>query len=553
MRNLRRPLPTSAHRRLTDMPSDSSRKGLPGSLENLSIESVRAEKARRTLREFIRTAWPVIEPGTEFCPGFHIDAISDHLEAVTRGEIRNLLITLPPRHAKSLTVSIFWPAWVWITYPEKRWLFASYGANLSIRDSVSCRRLIQSPWYQRHWASRFLLTSDQNSKVRFENDRTGFRLATSVGGSITGEGGDVVVVDDAHNIAEVHSDTIRQSTLDWYDSTLSTRLNDPKTGARVIIMQRVHQQDLAGHVLEQGGYEHLCLPAEFEPWNRCVTSIGWRDPRTEQGELLWPKRFGKPEIDNLKVTLGSYGAAAQLQQRPAPAGGGIVKDHWWRYWRPRGVTLSPVPVRMQDGSIAHIEAIELPEKFDQQIQSWDMAFKDLTTSDYCVGQVFGRRGADSFLLDQKRARIDFPATLEAVRALTVKWPAASAKLVEDKANGTAVIATLKHEIPGLIEVNPEGGKQARAAAVSPQIEAGNVFLPHPSLYPWVPDYIAEWGMFPKGAHDDMVDATSQALLRWKTGAVPNIRLINRADSGKPYENIAATFERLRAMRMGWRG
>jgi len=494
-------------------------------LKNLSVDAVRAEKSRRKLRDFIREAWTVIEPGTEFCPGWHIDAISDHLEAVTRGEIRNLLITLPPRHAKSLTVCIFWPAWVWITYPEKRWLFASYGANLSIRDSVSCRRLIQSSWYQRHWAGRFRLTSDQNSKVRFENDRTGFRLATSVGGSITGEGGDFVVVDDPHNIAEVHSDTMRQAVLTWWDETMSTRLNDPKSGARVIIQQRVHKDDLAGHVIEQGGYVHLCLPAEYEPWNKCTTSIGWEDPRTQPGELLWPKRFGQPEIDNLKLTLGSYGAAAQLQQRPAPAGGGIVKDHWWRYWRPKGVMLSPVPVRMPDGSIAHIDAVESPESFDQQVQSWDMAFKDLTTSDFCVGQVWGRRGADSFLLDQVRARLDFPSTLESLRALTSKWPLAAEKLVEDKANGTAVIATLKHEISGLIDVNPEGGKQARAASVSPQIESGNVYLPHPALQPWVHEYITEWGMFPKGANDDQVDATSQALLRWATSAEPRIRLV----------------------------
>ena len=449
------------------------------------------ELAERNLRDFVRLAWPIVEPSTQFMDGWHINAIADHLQAITRGEIRNLLINVPPRHMKSLLVSVFWPCWEWLKCPQRSWLFSSYAATLSIRDSLKCRRLIESSWYQSNWGDRFRLTSDQNTKGRFENDKSGYRLATSVSGAATGEGGDRIVVDDPHNVNEAESDTIRHSVLDWWDMVMSTRLNDPKTGARVIVMQRVHEDDLSGHVLAQGGYEHLCLPAEYEEGRSIIGSLGWSDPRTSAGELLWPERFGTNEIEALKRSMGSYAAAGQLQQRPAPAEGGLFKRHWWRYWKPRGTSLPPVPVRHPSGELQHVPAVDLPAQFDALAQSWDMAFKDLVSSDFVAGQVWGNKGADCFLLDQTKERLDFPGTLRAVRSLTERWPAAGLKLVEDKANGSAVIATLKHEISGLVAVNPEGGKEARASAVSPQIESGNVYLSSETVLAssWVQHYL----------------------------------------------------------------
>jgi hypothetical protein len=215
-------------------------------------DEINAELATRSLRQFVPQAWAVVEPSTPFVPGWHIDAIVEHLEAISRGQIRNLLINVPPRHMKSLLVAVFWPAWEWIRWPERRWLFSSYGAQLSIRDSVKCRRLIESPWYQQRWADRFALTSDQNAKSRFDNDRSGYRLSTSVGGAVTGEGGDRIVCDDPNNVGEVESDSVRKTTNDWFDVVMSTRANDPKTVGRVVVMQRCHQQDLSGHLLEQG-------------------------------------------------------------------------------------------------------------------------------------------------------------------------------------------------------------------------------------------------------------------------------------------------------------
>jgi len=477
------------------------------------VEAIDRELATRRLSEFVRQAWAVVEPATPFFPGWHIDAVVEHLEAVTAGQIRNLLLNVPPRHMKSLLVAVFWPCWEWIRWPERRWLFTSYGAQLSIRDSVKCRRLIESPWYQARWGDRFALTSDQNTKGRFDNDRSGYRLATSVGGAVTGEGGDRIVCDDPHNVQEAESDAIRKATTDWWDVVMSTRVNNPKTTAKVVVMQRCHEQDLSGHLLEQGSWDYLCLRAEYESPRR-TTSIGWADPRKQPGELLWPQRFGRKEVDDLKRSLGSYAAAGQLQQRPSPAEGGILKRHWWRFWQPRGANLPPVVVRFPDGSLHQIAAVELPASMNEQIQSWDCAFKDLETSDFVVGQVWARLGADRILLDQVRARMDCPATVKAVGELSSNWPYTFAKLIEDKANGPAVVQMLQHQIAGIMAVNPEGGKVARAAAVSPWIEAGNVYLPHPHMAPWVTGFIEECAAFPNGANDDQVDAATQALLRW---------------------------------------
>lgn len=258
-------------------------------------------------------------------------------------------------------------------------------------------------------------------------------------------------------------------------------------------MQRVHEADLSGHVLAQGGYEHLCLPAEYEGSKR-ATVIGWGDPRKESGELLWPERFGQAEIDELKLRLGSYGSAGQLQQRPSPADGGILKRSWWRRY----------------DRLDNLAGFEM-------IQSWDLAFKDTSNSSFVVGQVWARLGAYFCLVDPVRAKMTFPETLQAFRELSAKYPECQAKLVEDKANGPALIQTLQKEIPGIIAIEPDGSKEARAHAVSWLIQAGNVYLPQTSVAPWVEGFIEECAAFPKGAYADQVDSCTQALSRLLLG------------------------------------
>jgi len=246
-------------------------------------------EARESLAEFIKMAWHVLEPSREYVHGWHIDAICEHLEAVTRGDITRLLINVPPGAMKSLSTNVFWPAWEWgpMGMAANRYVCASYSDRLTIRDNRKCRNLISSPWYRARWGSKFQLVSDQNEKVKFENNRTGFKLATSVGGLGTGERGDRFVIDDPHNVKKGESQADRQEKRLWFKETVPTRVNDPEKSAIVVIMQRVHEDDISGVILSDDyGYEHLMIPMEFEPDRKCYTNIGWKDPRTKKDELI---------------------------------------------------------------------------------------------------------------------------------------------------------------------------------------------------------------------------------------------------------------------------
>lgn len=309
-----------------------------------TLVQVEAERCRRSLRTYVERAWPVVEPKHAFVPGWHIDAICEHLEAVSTGQIESLIINIPPRHMKSLTVGVFWPTWVWTWDPAIRWIYASYKEQLATRDCLKARRVIESPWYRDRFGDTVQLTSDQNEKRRYDNSETGYRLAMGVGGG-TGEGGDVGVADDPHAIDEAESDTERKNVCEWWDETMSTRIT-----RQVVVMQRLHQQDLTGHLLAQGGYEHLCLPAEWER-KPCVTVLGSQDPRTSADELLWPARFNRKWIDRKKRQLGPFGTAGQFQQRPTARSGGQFERGWFeivdaahrnalrvRYWDKAGTT-----------------------------------------------------------------------------------------------------------------------------------------------------------------------------------------------------------------------
>jgi predicted phage terminase large subunit-like protein len=262
------------------------------------------------------------------------------------------------------------------------------------------------------------------------------------------------------------------------------------------------------------------------PLAKHVTSIGWSDPRTTPGQLLWPERFGPPEIDELKKALGPYGSAGQLQQRPSPSTGGVFQRGWWKYWQPAGANLGPIPVKQADGSIRMVEAIPLPP-LEEELHSWDMAYRDLKESDFVVGQHWGRAAARKFLLHQIKGRWDFARTANEFKRFAEDYPV-PAKLVENAANGPGIIWALEATVPGIIAVPPIGSKEARAAAVSPQVEAGNVYLPHPAFAEWVAAFIDEAATFPRGAHDDQVDACSQALNR-----------LNRADVMRMYPEFRA--------------
>lgn len=463
----------------------------------------------RDLHGYVKAAWSVINPGRAFVDGWHIGAMCDHLQAVSRGEIRKLLINIPFRSTKSLTVGVFWPSWEWTFSPQTQWLCLSYAADLSTRDSLRCRTVIDSRWYQDRWGDVFQLLGDQNVKNRYENTQHGVRISTSLGGLATGEGGDRVVIDDPHNMKEIHSENARKEVIRVWKESLCSRLNNPATGAFVGVMQRGHEKDFSGYCLsEEGDWEHLCLPMEYERMRPVYvhredgsigvnhvdvqtlpTSLGFLDPRTEPGELLSPERFTPAVVERLKPTLGDYGWSGQAQQRPTPSEGGLFQRGTWRFFRKS----------------------DLPVKFDEIVQSWDMAFKKTEDSSRVAGHVWAREGANRYLLYRTCKRMDFVESLKAVIATTELFPNALRKLVEDKANGPAVISVLKNKVPGLYPVEPEGSKEARAQTASVYQQAGNCLLPHPDECPWTNELVEILAGVPRGEWDD-ADAFAQAMI-----------------------------------------
>jgi len=486
----------------------------------LNLSTIRKALAEKSLAEYIKQSWPIIEPGTDYLHNWHIDLISEYLEAITAGQITRLLINIPPRYMKSTCVSVMWPTWEWITRPSMRYLFVSYSSSLSTKHSVDRRTIIQSEWYRRNWGAdaldkkdrKIYLAHDQNVKTEFMNTRRGVMVATSVGGSSTGKGGNRIVVDDPHNPLEAESDKERQNGIDFFNGTLSTRLDDKKKGAFVVVMQRLHEADLTGHILDgEEHWEHLKIPGICEERTVHHFPISGKEFIREESDLLWPEREGEKELAAAKVRLTSRGFAGQYQQRPAPMEGSIFKREWFKYWCMPGQTLPPVTVKTKDGYVL-VEAEPLPVLMEQ-IQSWDMSFKDKKTSDFVVGQAWGRWKANCYLLDQLRDRLDFVNTVKAFKTFTQKHPKATAKLVEDAANGGPVINSLKDAIAGIIPVNPHASKEARAYAVTPYCESGNIYLPHPLLYPWTNDLIEELVTFPNAKNDDQCDAFTQAIAR----------------------------------------
>jgi len=468
--------------------------------------------ANEHLADFVKQAWAIIEPSTPLLWNWHLDLMCEHLEIVARADCHALAINIPPRYAKSIIVTIMWPCWVWARDPARRFMFVSYSSSLSTDHSLSRRRIIESEWYRigmGHWGHpRFCLTDDQNLKVSYENTYRGAMISTSVGGTAIGKGADFIVCDDILNPEEALSDASRTTANNFFDQTLSTRLNDKHTGAFVIVMQRLHTDDLTGHVLEQGGWTHVCIPGIAEEDTDVLFPSG-RVVHREMGTLLWPEREDWAQLEVLRRRLSEYGFAGQYQQRLVPLCGGIIKRAYFRFWTRRRES--------GDGD----EVLELPHYLTDHLQSWDTTYWASATSDYCVGQVWARHGAYRYLLDQVRGRMDLPATKAAIRALSAKWPQASAKLIERTANGAEVLRTMQGEIAGLIGVKVEGKKEARLMSVLSFLEAGNVVIPHPREAPWVPDFLFELTSFPSTPHDDQVDAMSQALerMRFSTAAV----------------------------------
>jgi predicted phage terminase large subunit-like protein len=434
--------------------------------------------ARQYLIPFAKTLWrDYLYPG-------HVVELAKHLEKVVRGEIKRLIITMPPRHSKSLHVGEFFPAWYFGLNPTQKIIYSTYSQELANNFG----RKVRNHMLDKDFAKIFpdsTLAEDAKSKVNFSTKQGGDYFAVGRGSSVTGKGANLFLIDDAlKDHKEAASPLIRQQLKDWYRAVAFTRLQ--KNAAIVVCGTRWHEDDLIGWLIREQADQNwtvLNMPA-----------------RNESGKPLWPEMFSSCALEKIEATLGAYFWNALYMQRPSAAEGNIFKKDRWEFYH------------------------QLPPKFDVMIQSWDATFKETKKGSFVVGQVWGKKDADYYLIDQVRRRMGFTDTIKSIIVLSDSHPLSRKKLIEDKANGPAIIDVLKRKIEGITPWPVEGSKEARANAVSYIQESGNIYLPHPTLKSWVNDYIEEHAVFPNGDNDDQVDATTQALAHLSGGADAVARL-----------------------------
>src|SRR5215813_3501992 len=478
---------------------------------------------------FVRYFWPIIEPETKLVEGWLLDAIAEHLEAVTFGKITRLLINVPPGSMKSLMVNVFWPAWEWgaLNMPHLRYVSFSYSSGLTERDNLKFKKLVVHDKYRELWGDRFVL--EKEGEVKITNNRTGSKFASSVGGIGTGERGDRVILDDPHNVHKSESDVVRTDTVRWFRETITDRLNNLDDSSIIIIMQRVHQSDISGFILESGWpYCHLMVPMEYESGREPYNTIGWKDPRTEDGDLAWPERFSPEAVANIEREKGSWAYAGQYQQRPAPRGGGIIKREHWRPYTNDNCGNFGVPW-------------PLFPQMNYTVLSLDTAQTEKKINDPSAGVVVGVtrdiwENRRLILMWAWTERLELYELLMKIEETCKKFKV-DRVLIEDKASGHPVAQELRRRGRVIADVmshnpktqdradfgvqllSPDGDKVARMLSVQNLFECGLIWAPAEAtgggdfLYKdWAERVMTECAELPKGTHDDLADAMSQALL-----------------------------------------
>jgi len=446
---------------------------------------------------FAARAFCELNPQTNFASNWHFLVIAAKLSSVLEGRIGRLIVNVPPRYLKSHLASVSFPAWCLGHNPSLQILCVSYAQDLADKLSRDCRRIVTSHWYQRLFPAR--LSPRHQAVPEFETTQQGGRLATSVGGVLTGRGADIIVIDDPLKPEEALSQAQRRAANEWFDHILYSRLNDKQKGAIILIMHRLHEDDLVGHVLAQEDWEVVRFPAIAEEDERHVidTLAGPREFTRQQGEALHPEREPLAMLEQIRRTIGEYNFAGQYQQAPAPLGGGLVKAAWFRHYT-------------QD---------ELPAKFDRVVQSWDTASKATELSDFSVCTSWGILGKDLYLIDVLRRRMEYPELKRSVREQYERLRP-SVVLIEDKASGTQLIQELVADgLYAVTRYQPQSDKVMRLHAQTAMIENGFVHLPNAA--PWLAQYLHEITTFPNGRHDDQVDSTAQLLDWFKRGRGPS--------------------------------
>jgi predicted phage terminase large subunit-like protein len=455
------------------------------------MEPTGTEVYRQLLRtdfyNFILRSFYQLNQREELKENWHLEVIAAKLEACRLGKVRRLIINLPPRHLKSLCASVAFPAWCLGHDPAAQIMCVSYAQELSDNLSRQCRGVMMSNFYKRMFRTR--LSRQKQSVGEFETTSHGYRFATSVGGVLTGRGANLIIIDDPLKAEEARSETLRKRVNDWYDSTLYSRLNKKDRDCIILIMQRLHEDDLVGHVLEQENWEVVSFSAIAERDEEYIieTPLGRRRFTRRVDDVLHPQWESRETLEQLR-NMDEYNFAGQYQQAPAPLGGGLIKEEWFAEYAPS----------------------ERPERFDLIMQSWDTANKVTELSDYSVCTTWGLKGRQIYLLDVFRRRLEYPDLKRAVLDRSRSYNA-NVVLIEDTASGTQLIQELTREgARGITPCKPQQDKVMRLYAQTGQIEDGSVLLPQNA--PWRAEYLRELTTFPNGKYDDQADSTSQALL-----------------------------------------
>ncbi len=513
-----------------------------------------ADACRRSLAEFVRLSWPIVEPGVKLKWNWHVDALCEHLEAVTEGRILKLVINMPPGLMKSTLVGVMWKAWEWIDRPHLRYLTGSYDEKLAMRDATKTRDIVSSSWYRDLFQPKWKLRRDSNAKSYYVNTRQGFRLAFPIGGKVTGWRGDGVLLDDPLNARDQYNAAVKAATLWKYDKVLSTRINDPSQARFIIVMQRLADDDLSGELLrrtvecvdengdplldEDGNprvdadgaplqvplYDHLCLPSEFEPGRYRPTSIGWRDPRTEPGELLFPAFHTPKGIAELKQSLGSEGFAGQHQQRPVALDGGRFKRPWFtrRVWRWEPWVEGAVRVFRHGPDLADRDAVgELILLTNCSIfGTVDVAVGEKKTNDYtCYGIWAVTHLGEVLLLQELWKRMSEPESITEAQGFKLAWPRLTHFVVEKNGVGFPLVQQMLTKGLAVLPIDVHADKLVKSTAAVVMAEAGRIFIPDPEQYEWVGPWLAEVTLFPGAGHDDRVTCLSLAAEQVFTGAI----------------------------------
>lgn len=507
-----------------------------------TLQRARAEKCRRSLYDFLRYGWHVLEPDTDLDDWWHLKAICDHVQWVLEGWLhrrdpeyaeraKNLLINVPPGTLKSRIVSVYAPAWMWLHAPHWRVLCVSINPRVSMRDADFSKTLIKSEWYQTWFAPDWEIREDKDATSCYGNTKGGQRDSMGWHANIVGQRADALILDDPNDVEKVHSDATRNKVNNTYENTLKNRVNDERFSLRLGIQQRAHAEDFSACFLRvHNEVLHLLLDTEFDPKyprpkDTARKPIAWVDPRVNAGEVLHPARMTPNWVAEQKKNSARW--AAQYQQRPEAAGGAMFKWAWFKWYKPDGKAADGNGRRPwglpQPGDDEYEPAIPLP-RLQWVAMTVDANFKKTIEGSRVSVQVWGGARADRFLLDCITRPMDFIETLGVIKQLHTKWspgglkdqPSVSRILIEDKANGPAAINSLKRDISGVIPIEPEGGKESRGMACQPQIESGNVYLPEGAPFLEVSSeggegWWPEVTKFPNGSRDDQPDAMTQLL------------------------------------------